>query len=199
MAAPKPTFPAFSMTRTCAAAPFRRTKPCPLLSTTITSKSRRVCRSRDSTHSRSLESAIRVGMATDTRKSGKFNFTNSAGGDPRRLARIIAIAARGTPRIPEASNPQLEWGWLPIPGNQANSILPIRREATRDDWQGLSRLPREQLADPKEAKAGLPVMAIQRETPGVFPLRRRVVGHGFVPDRQGTDRKSVVYAKSVDL
>src|SRR5436190_4817246 len=61
-----------------AAHPLRRVKPLPLLSTTITSKSRRVCRPRDSRHSRSLESAARVGITTVTRKSGNPQFYQCA-------------------------------------------------------------------------------------------------------------------------
>ncbi len=53
----------------------RRTRPCPLLSTTITSKSLRVCKLSDSRHSESLESAESVGIITETRISGKIYST----------------------------------------------------------------------------------------------------------------------------
>src|SRR5688572_12229332 len=66
MAAPNPAFRWFSITRAPDATPRRRTWPLPLLSTIITSKSCRVCRPRDSTHSCSLASAFSVGITTDT-------------------------------------------------------------------------------------------------------------------------------------
>src|SRR5579885_567324 len=74
MAAPNPALRSFSMMRAPNAWPLRRTKPSPLLSTTTISNSRRVCRASDSTHSRSLASAARVGITTVTRESRKSQF-----------------------------------------------------------------------------------------------------------------------------
>ena len=72
MAPPKPRFRLFSMMRTDGPTAQRRAKPWPLLSTTTTSKSRRVWRSKPSRHSRKLSSAARVGMTTETEAARKY-------------------------------------------------------------------------------------------------------------------------------
>src|ERR1017187_2900006 len=74
MAVPNPALHAFSITRAPGAVPFRPTRPWPLLSTITTSRSALVCRERDCTHSRSLESSARVGITTLTRKPGSAGF-----------------------------------------------------------------------------------------------------------------------------
>src|SRR5579883_1739041 len=79
-AAPKPRLDWFSITRAPGAAELRRTSAWPLLSMTMTSKSRMVWRLRASTHSRRLESAASVGITTDTRKSGKERLYRGGGG-----------------------------------------------------------------------------------------------------------------------
>src|SRR5581483_845457 len=79
MARPKPTLQSFSITSvTCAPAGERRTRQLPLLSTTTISKSRLVCRISDRTHSRSLESAARLGITTVTRNSANLRFYDNS-------------------------------------------------------------------------------------------------------------------------
>src|SRR5450755_83508 len=80
MAVPKPALRGFSITRAPGAVPLRRTRPWPLLSTITTSRFVMVCLESDCTHSRSLESAARVGITTVTRKSCNSLFYLLEGG-----------------------------------------------------------------------------------------------------------------------
>ena len=119
IAAPKPWLEVFSMIRTLAAIPLIFANPRPLLSTTITSKSLRVCRLSASMHSRSRASAVSVGIIIETKISGKVLFYSAEallpanGGFHNLSARNIGFFSR------EGDRPQCSCGGNILRGGYA--------------------------------------------------------------------------------